>query len=334
MPAPIITLAHGNGGTLSWELVALFERYFAPRLEKRGQDAAELTLSSGRIAFTTDSFVISPIFFPGGDIGKLAVCGTVNDLLTAGAEPRYLSCALILEEGLPLADLERIVVSMARTAVECGVEIVTGDTKVVGRGAADRIFINTTGIGTLREGIDLGATRIRPGDRVLVTGTLGDHGCSVLLAREAFGLDAPIISDCAPLRGLIEAVLATGVEIHALRDPTRGGAAATLNEFARQSELGIVLDERAIPVNLAVQGVCELLGLDPLYLANEGKMLIIAPAASCEAILSAATAHPHGYAARLIGEVVTEHPGRVVMRTALGRRILEMPVSDPIPRIC
>lgn len=330
-----ITLAHGNGGKLGWDLITdLFQRYFTTTLAKQGNDAAELDLPVNRIAVTTDSFVVSPLFFNGGDIGKLAVCGTVNDLLTAGAIPRYLTCGMILEEGLPIDELERIVASMAATARECGVEIVTGDTKVVQRGAADRIFINTTGIGILRDGIDLSAQQIRPGDHVIVTGTIGEHGCAILLAREQLNIEADIPSDCAPLHDVLAAVFATGAEIHAMRDPTRGGVAATLNELATQSGTGIVLHEDNIPVKDPVRGLCEILGLDPLYLANEGKMLIIAPAHASETIMAALTRHPLGQEARVIGEVVPSPAGRVLLQTAVSRRILDMPVLDQIPRIC
>lgn len=329
-----ITLAHGNGGVLSWELIAdIIQPTFAANLPKAGHDAAELTLAGPRIAMSTDSYVVSPIFFPGGDIGKLAVCGTVNDLVTTGARPAYLSCGFILEEGLPLADLRRIVASMAQTAKACSVQIVTGDTKVVPHGAADRIYINTAGIGVLREGVDLSAHRIRPGDRILVTGTQGDHGCAIMLAREEMHLSADIQSDCAPLNGLFDAVFETGAELHALRDPTRGGLAATLNELAVQSGAGMVLDEAAIPVRDSVRGVCSLLGLEPLHLANEGNMVIVAPTESCETILAALTRHPLGRDACIIGEVV-DAPARVTLRTALGRRILDMPLLDPLPRIC
>lgn len=330
-----ITLSHGNGGKLTWDLVDnLFLRYFSSQLPKQGNDAAELTLTSNRVAMTTDSFVVNPITFPGGDIGKLAVCGTVNDLLTAGARPQYLSCGLILEEGLPLAELEQIIASMARTAKACGVQIVTGDTKVVQRGAADKLFINTTGIGVLRDGVDLSARHIVPGDRVIVTGTIGEHGCSILLGREALNIETDIVSDCAPLAGLIDAVLATGVEIHAMRDPTRGGMAATLNELATQSDTAIVLEEANIPVKDSVHGLCDILGLDPLYLANEGKMIIVAPEKSCEAIMGALIGHPLGQQAQIIGDVVADPAGRVLLQTSLSKRILDMPILDQIPRIC
>jgi hydrogenase expression/formation protein HypE len=330
-----ITLSHGNGGKLSWELITnLFQRHFVSSLAKQDNDAAELTLAGPRIAFTTDSFVVSPLTFPGGDIGKLAVCGTVNDLLTAGAIPRYLSCGFIIEEGFAIAELEQIVASMARTARACGVEIVTGDTKVVQHGAADKLFINTAGIGQLREGVDLSSRAIRAGDRVIVTGSLGEHGCAILLAREAFKMDTDLISDCAPLDSLLDAVFATGAEIHAMRDPTRGGLAATLNELATQSGTGMVLDEQVIPVQDSVRGLCEILGLDPLYLANEGKMLIIAPSNACHDILTALRSHPLGQAAQIIGEVTAAPAGKVLLQTALSKRILDMPVLDQIPRIC
>ncbi|HEX2952253.1 MAG TPA: hydrogenase expression/formation protein HypE, partial [Armatimonadota bacterium] len=322
-----ITLAHGNGGKLSWELIdRLFLRYFSTTLPKQGNDAAELTLSGNRIAMTTDSFVVHPITFPGGNIGKLAVCGTVNDLLTAGAHPRYLSCGLIIEEGLPLAELESVIASMAETARACGVEIVTGDTKVVQKGAADKLFINTTGVGVLRQGVDLSAHLIRPGDQVIVTGTLGEHGCSILLAREELNIGTDIISDCAPLTGLVDALLATGVEIHAMRDPTRGGLATTLNELAGQSRTAMILHEDKIPVNDSVRGLCEILGLDPLYLANEGKMIIVAPQHACDTIMRTLVGHPLGQNAQVIGEVVAEPARRVLLQTSISKRILDMPI--------
>ncbi len=305
----------------------------SPLLEKL-EDSAVFE-ASGRLAFTTDSYIVNPIFFPGGDIGRLAVCGTVNDLSMSGARPLYLSLAFIIEEGLPVADLKKVLASIRAAADEAGVKIVTGDTKVVGRGGADRLFINTAGVGVVPEGVDISAAYARPGDKVILSGSIGDHGVAVLSQREGLRFHTPVPSDCAPLNGLVAAMLAASSNIHCLRDPTRGGLAVTLNDFAERSKAGIVIEEGAIPVAAAVQAACELLGLDPLYVANEGKLVAVVPPEDAGAVLAAMKGHRYGRAAAVIGEVVAPHPGRVVMKTALGAsRIIDMPVGELLPRIC
>ena len=331
-----VTLAHGGGGRAMKDLiaevfVAAFDNEFLAPLE----DQARLPLDAGRLAFTTDSYVVDPLFFPGGDIGKLAVCGTVNDLAVGGAVPLYLSCAVIIEEGVPVELLRRIAASMARTAQAAGVQIVTGDTKVVPRGACDKLFITTAGIGMLRPGYEPGAHRARPGDVVLVNGVLGDHGAAILCARGDMALDTPIESDCAPLNGLIGALLAAAPGIRFMRDATRGGAATVLNEAAAASGVAIELDEARLPMREEVKAFCEILGLDPLYLANEGRVLAIAPAPEADAALAAMRAHPLGAGAAAIGRVVSGEPGRVVLRTLVGgRRLVDMLVGEQLPRIC
>ncbi len=353
----VILLAHGSGGQLSRDLVEqLFLRYFDNPILARLDDAAILegcrTQGTGglaspplhptsHLAFTTDSYVVSPIFFPGGDIGKLAVCGTINDLAMGGATPLYLSAGFILEEGLPLADLERVVASMAAVARTAGVQVVTGDTKVVDRGKADRLFINTAGIGVVPAGVEVGSRRVRPGDVVILSGSVGDHGMTIMSLREGLRFSAPLESDCAPLHGLVAAMLDTlsegpGVEtLHGLRDPTRGGLATALNEVAGKAGVGIEIDEAAIPVHDPVRAACELLGLDPLYVANEGKLVAFAAPEAADVILAALRAHEYGREASIIGRATSEHPGRVALRTALGaRRILDMPVGEQLPRIC
>ncbi|HEX9976153.1 MAG TPA: hydrogenase expression/formation protein HypE, partial [Dehalococcoidales bacterium] len=282
-----ILLAHGSGGQLMHDLIkkSFVTTLSNPILEKL-DDSAVFDLS-GRLAFTTDSYVVSPIFFPGGDIGKLAVCGTVNDLSMTGAVPLYLSLSFIIEEGLLLADLTKIVNSINEAAIEAGVKIVTGDTKVVDKGSADKLFINTSGVGIVPRGVDISGANARPGDKVIVSGTLGDHGMAVLSQREGIRFQMPVPSDCAPLNKMVAEILATGAEIHCLRDPTRGGLATTLNEIARQSHVSIRIDEERIPVRPEVLGACEMLGLDPLYVANEGKMVAIVPPEDAEIALAA-----------------------------------------------
>ncbi len=331
----IITLAHGSGGKTTGDLIKnIFVKHFNNDILMKSDDAASFTLS-GKVAFTTDSFVITPVFFNGGNIGKLAVCGTVNDLAALGATPLYLSCGFIIEEGLPIKELEAIVESMGNTAKEAGVKIVTGDTKVVQKNAADKIFINTSGIGIIPDGIDISGNNAKPGDKVIVTGTVGDHGCSILLERERLDIFTDLSSDCAPLNKMVEEVMARNTNIHVMRDPTRGGVAATLNEIAVQSKVGIKLYENKIPVKDQVRGVCELLGMDPLYMANEGKMLIIAPDDSVDTIMDILRNSAYGVQACIIGEVTDDHEGRVVMNTlAGGNRIVDMPVGDQLPRIC
>lgn len=336
-----ITLAHGSGGRAMRDLiretfVAGFDNPLLTPLEDQARiDLADLIEPGGRLALTTDSYVVDPLFFPGGDIGKLAIAGTVNDLAVGGAEPLYLSCGMIVEEGLPLDTLRRVVASMREAADVAGVAVVTGDTKVVHRGAADKLFLNTAGVGIIPAGIDLGADRARPGDRVLINGPVGDHGAAVLDARGELALESDIESDCRPLNRLIAAMLAACPEIHCLRDATRGGIAAVLNEFAEASEVGIRLDEAALPIRAEVRGMCEILGLDPLYLANEGKVVAVAPAAEADALLAAMRAHPDGRQSAIIGEVGAAPAGRVTMRTGFGgERIVDMPVGEQLPRIC
>jgi hydrogenase expression/formation protein HypE len=330
-----ILLAHGSGGKLAHELVAKsFVRALANPVLDKLDDSAVIDFS-GRLAFTTDSYVVSPVFFPGGDIGKLAVCGTVNDLAMSGARPLYLSLSFVIEEGLPLSELEQIVVSVKRAAQEAGVKIVTGDTKVVNRGSADRLFINTSGIGIIPDGVDISGSNARPGDRVLLSGAIGEHGIAVLSLREGLSFSTRLESDCAPLNRLVAEMLNVSPNIHCLRDPTRGGLATTLNELAEQSGVSIRIEEERVPVREEVLAACEMLGLDPLYIANEGKLVAIVPAEDADKILKAMRRNPYGRDAIAIGEVNAQNPGRVVMKTSLGStRIVDMMVGDPLPRIC
>ena len=330
-----ILMAHGSGGKLAHELVAKrFVRALANPVLDKLDDSAVIDFS-GRLAFTTDSYVVSPVFFPGGDIGKLAVCGTVNDLAMSGARPLYLSLSFVIEEGLPLSELDEIVGSVKRAAQEAGVKIATGDTKVVNRGSADRLFINTSGIGIVPDGVDISGGNARPGDRVLLSGAIGDHGIAVLSRREGLSFSTQLESDCAPLNRLVAEMLNASPDIHCLRDPTRGGLATTLNELAEQSGVSIRIEEERVPVREEVLAACEMLGLDPLYIANEGKLVAIVPAEDADKILKAMRRNPYGREAITIGEVSAEHPGRVAMRTTIGSsRIVDMMVGDPLPRIC
>ena len=330
-----ILMAHGSGGKLAHELVAKrFVRALANPVLDKLDDSAVIDFS-GRLAFTTDSYVVSPVFFPGGDIGKLAVCGTVNDLAMSGARPLYLSLSFVIEEGLPLSELDEIVGSVKRAAQEAGVIIATGDTKVVNRGSADRLFINTSGIGIIPDGVDISGSNARPGDRVLLSGAIGDHGIAVLSRREGLSFSTQLESDCAPLNRLVAEMLNASPNIHCLRDPTRGGLATTLNELAEQSGVSIRIEEERVPVREEVLAACEMLGLDPLYIANEGKLVSIVPAEDEDLILKAMCRNPYGREAITIGEVNAEHPGRVAMRTTIGSsRIVDMMVGDPLPRIC
>jgi hydrogenase expression/formation protein HypE len=330
-----VLLAHGSGGKLSHELIDKhLIPYLANPILNKLNDSSILELS-GRIAFTTDSYVVKPIFFPGGDIGRLAVCGTINDLATSGAEAKYLSLALIIEEGLPFNDLERIMTSIAETAKEAGVLVVTGDTKVVDHGSADGIFINSSGIGVISEGVDISGSRASEGDKVIITGTIGDHGIAVMAQREGLKFSVPIESDCAPLNVMISDMLNGCPNIHCLRDPTRGGLATTLNELAVQSGVGIQIYESLIPVKEAVRGMCEILGLDPLYIANEGKMTVIAAPQDTDRILAVLHRNKYGKDAAVIGEVTSRHKGRVALKTLLGAsRIVDMLTGDLLPRIC
>ncbi len=333
-----VQLAHGAGGRLTGELIArhLLPRFGNPLLD-RLEDQAVLEAPGGRLAMTTDTFVVSPLEFPGGDIGDLAVNGTVNDLAMGGARPLYLTVALVLEEGLPLAQLDRILDSMAAAARRAGVQVVAGDTKVVDRGHGDGLYVNTTGLGVVPDGLSLGADRLRPGDAVLLSGSVADHGMAVLATREELSFRATIRSDTAPLHELAAALLdaCPPGAVRALRDPTRGGLAATLNEFAAAAGAGIAVEESAVPVHDDVRAACEILGIDPLAVANEGKLVAVVDAAAAGDALAALRAHPLGREAARIGEVTAEHPGLVTLRTPLGvERILEMPLGLQLPRIC
>lgn len=331
-----IQLDHGAGGRASQELVT---RTFLPALGnpilKELNDSAILDFQGLRLAMSTDSYVVDPIFFPGGDIGSLAVHGTVNDLAMRGAQPRYLSVGFILEEGLELDVLERLVSSMAAAAKEAGVQVIAADTKVVPRGKADRIFINTAGVGAIPPTVNVAGQNAKAGDKVLINGPMGDHGIAVLSTREGLSFQTELESDSAPLNGLVAAMLDVSNGIHALRDPTRGGVATALNEVAQQSGIGIRLEEHSLPVRPAVRAACEMLGLDPLYIANEGKVLAMVTSGDAERVLTAMHQHPLGKEACIIGEVISEHPGRVVLRTGIGgTRILDMLSGEQLPRIC
>jgi hydrogenase expression/formation protein HypE len=329
-----ILLAHGSGGKLMHELIESFLPELANPILNRLDDSAVFE-ASGRLAFTTDSYTVNPIFFPGGDIGRLAVCGTVNDLAMSGAKPLYLSLAFIIEEGLRVTELKKIIISIKKAAEEAGVKIVTGDTKVVNQGSADKIFINTAGVGIVPEGVDISAANARPGDKIIISGNIGDHGIAVLSQREGLKFNTPVPSDCAPLNALVADMLAISRNIHCMRDPTRGGLATTLNDFARQSKAGIKIEEGKIPVDKAVLAACELLGLDPLHIANEGKLVAVVSPEKAASVLTAMRRNKYGGKAAIIGEVVTEHPGQVVMKTSLGAsRIIDMPVGELLPRIC
>lgn len=330
-----IILAHGSGGKLAHELVekGFLQALSNPLLDKL-DDSAVFDLS-GRLAFTTDSYVVNPIFFPGGDIGKLAVCGTVNDLSMSGAVPLYLSLAFIIEEGFPHQDLMRTVSSVQAAAAEAGVEVVAGDTKVVNRGSADKLFVNTAGLGMVPKGVDISGSKAQPGDKIILSGTIGDHGIAVLSQREGLSFSTELKSDCAPLNRLVAEMIEASSLIHCLRDPTRGGLATTLNELAAQSKVGIRIEEEKIPVREEVRAACEMLGFDPLYIANEGKLVAAVAPEDAEAVLNAMRHSTYGRDAAIIGEVRQDNRGRVVMRTSLGAsRIIDMLVGDPLPRIC
>ena len=332
-----IVMGHGSGGKMSHDLIKrLFLTAFSNPILERGDDSSVVFIKEpGKLAFTTDAHVVAPIFFPGGDIGKLAVCGTVNDLAMMGAAPLYLCVSFILEEGLAIETLERICASMQAAAQEAGVQIVAGDTKVVQRGNADGLYITTSGIGILPPMIEIGGAQARPGDKVILSGSVGDHGIAVLSARGELGLENQIQSDVAPLNGLVECMLKASSQIHVLRDPTRGGVATTLNEIALQSNVNILIEEDKIPVQPAVMAACEMLGFDPLYVANEGKLLAITAAEDVAAILSAMQSHPYGRQACVIGEVATSPAGKVLMKTTLGsKRMVDMLAGEMLPRIC
>ena len=340
-PAPIlqhetVQMAHGAGGRLSQ---ALMQRVFMPHLHNPFldllDDQAKLDLPAGRTAFTTDTYVVSPVFFPGGNIGELAVNGTVNDLAVGGAKPMYLSAGFVLEEGFSLVELETIVRSMAEAARKAGVMIVTGDTKVVGKGQCDKIFINTSGVGTVREDTTLSCRNLKPRDSIILSGTVGDHGMAIMTSREGLSFQSTIASDCAALNSMISAVLDLVPAVHAMRDPTRGGVAATLNELAASSSVGIEIDETTIPVKPDVRGACELLGIDPLHVANEGKLVLAVAPEDAGTVVDVLRSFDPGRDAVIIGSVVNDHPGMVVMRTAFGsRRIIDLPLGEQLPRIC
>ncbi len=358
-----VQLAHGGGSRMAAELIekVLVPGFNDPVLSRlEDQATLDLVLAPGeRLAFTTDSFVVDPLFFPGGSIGELAINGTINDLAMGGATPLYLSVALIIEEGLPLSELQRILKAMVRAARTAGVRVVTGDTKVVGRGACDKIFINTSGIGRVPAGLNLSAAKLRPGDKIIISGTIADHGMAIMSCREGLSFVEPLKSDTAALHGLSAAILQAVVSfcrdsgkgslpensraatlpqpgpVRAMRDPTRGGVAAVLSEMARASRVGIVIEEEKLPVAAPVRGACEILGIDPLFVANEGKLLAVVAAEQADLVLAAIRSHPLGGRAAIIGEVGAENPGLVTLRTALGiHRIIDLPAGEQLPRIC
>jgi hydrogenase expression/formation protein HypE len=331
-----IVMGHGGGGAMSAELVEhLFLPAFGSAADAQLGDAAILAPEHGRLAFSTDSYVVRPITFPGGSIGDLAVNGTVNDLAMVGATPRYLSTAFILEEGTPLAELARVAGDMGRAAIAAGVTLVTGDTKVVDAGHGDGIFVNTAGVGVIPDGVDIRPERAAEGDVVILSGPIGEHGIAVMSRREGLDFGVSVESDSAALNGLVADMVATGADIHVLRDPTRGGLAASLNEIAKASKLGVALVEADIPVPEVVADACGLLGLDPLYVANEGKLVAFVPAADADVVLAAMRAHEHGRHATVIGRCVAAHPGMVVARTGLGaQRVVDLPLGEQLPRIC
>ncbi|MFZ2971724.1 MAG: hydrogenase expression/formation protein HypE [Ferribacterium limneticum] len=332
-----VDMAHGSGGRAMAQLIEeLFAKYLGNEYLAQGDDGALLpNPGEGKLVMATDSHVVSPLFFPGGDIGCLSVHGTINDVAMMGAKPLYLSAGFILEEGFKLADLARIVQSMAAAAKEADVPVVTGDTKVVERGKGDGVFITTTGVGVVAPGRELSGRYAKPGDVILISGTLGDHGMAIMAERESLGFESPIVSDTAALHGLIEAMRASGADIHVLRDPTRGGLATTLNEIAKQSGVGMMLQEKALPVNPAVNAACEFLGLDPLYVANEGKLVAICAEPDAEKLLAAMRAHPLGAAAAIVGRVLEDEHHFVQMTTGFGgRRIVDWLSGEQLPRIC
>jgi hydrogenase expression/formation protein HypE len=331
-----ITMSHGAGGKATQSLVeAIFLDAFRNPMLEPLEDAARLEIGGARLAMTTDSYVVSPLFFPGGNIGDLAVNGTVNDLAMAGAEPLYLSAGFILEEGFAVEQLIAIAASMREAARAAGVQIVTGDTKVVEKGKADGCYINTAGVGLIQAGTDLGVAHARPGDAILVSGPIGDHGITIMLARGELDIEADICSDTAPLNGLVAVLMSASTGIRALRDATRGGVATILNEIARAADVGVLVSEDAIPVRAPVRGAAELLGIDPMYVACEGRMVVVVDGASADAALAALRAHPDGAQAAVIGHVVADPAGIVQLKTAFGgTRIVDLLVGDPLPRIC
>lgn len=333
---PVVVMGHGGGGALSAELV---EHLFVPAYGNETlaglADSAALSLGGARLAFSTDSYVVRPLFFPGGCIGDLAVNGTVNDLAMSGARAAYLSCAFIIEEGTELSVVRRVAQAVGTAAAAAGVTVATGDTKVVDAGHGDGIFVNTAGIGLIPEGVDIRPQRAEPGDVVIVSGPIGMHGVAIMSVREGLEFGVEVSSDTAPLGGLVQAMLAAAPDLHALRDPTRGGLGTALNEIAAASGTGVVLDERALPVPEAVSAACGFLGLDPLYVANEGRLVAFVPRGRADAVLAAMRAHPQGAGAAVVGECVEDHPGMVVARTGFGgTRVVDLPLGEQLPRIC
>ncbi len=330
-----VTLAHGAGGRQTAELIdKVFKAHFS-NPQFTSDDAAVLQMQSGKLAFTTDGFIVSPPFFPGGNIGKLSICGTVNDLSCMGAKPLYLSCAFVIEEGFEMAKLEEIAAAMEETAAKAGVRIVAGDTKVAGKGQVDQLFITTTGIGQIQEGMDTSGAYAKPGDKVIVSGDIGRHGCTILLARDEFGIDADVTSDCAPLWANVKAMMDVTNDIHVIRDATRGGVGTVLYEIAEQSQVGIRLDTQSIPVQDGVKGVCGMLGLEPLYLACEGRLVIFALADKADALVEALRGCENSENAAIIGEVTSDLPGHVILRTEIGAQtMLSRPTGELLPRIC
>ncbi len=333
---PTIVMGHGSGGRMMADLI---QHMFAPAFENdllnQMGDSAVFNVNGARLAFTTDSFVVSPLFFPGGDIGELAVNGTVNDLAMSGARPMFLSSGFILEEGLAMESLGRIVASVADACSEAGVQLITGDTKVVNKGHGDGLYINTTGIGLVPEGVGISPKNAQPGDAVIVSGTMGDHGIAIMSVREGLQFETEIRSDTVPLNGLVKAMLNVTKDIHCLRDATRGGLSAVLNELASASNVGFEFEENKVPVHREVKAACEMLGLDPFYIANEGKLIAIVPESQVEPVLEAMHAHPFGKEAARIGSVVAEHPGLVVAKTSIGgSRMVDLPAGELLPRIC
>ncbi|NWF36193.1 hydrogenase expression/formation protein HypE [Mariprofundus sp. KV] len=332
----VVEMAHGSGGRVSATLIdELFIRHFDNALLKQGNDSAQFEAPAGRMVMSTDAHVVSPLFFPGGDIGSLSVHGTINDVAMSGAKPLYLSASFILEEGFALAELESIVISMAAASREAGVPVITGDTKVVERGKGDGVFISTTGIGVVPDNVQISGDRAEAGDLILISGYIGDHGTAILSSREGLEFATTIVSDSAALHGLVAAMVEAAPEIHCLRDPTRGGLATTLNELSRQSAVGMQIREADIPVRAEVRGACELLGLDPLYIANEGKLVCICPAQSAEALLNVMQNYPLGSDAAIIGEVVSDNAHLVTMKTRFGgQRVVDWLAGEQLPRIC